>query len=104
MDASEPATAASLDRLAFVHGRFTSAIYRFEVGHQPEALASSSPMDDDPHLSSDGRRITFASRRGGEGYEIWLAAADGSNPMQLTHGPGIWQGTPRWSPDGQRVG
>jgi Tol biopolymer transport system component len=98
-----PATAASLDRLAFAYGRDTSAIYRFEVGHPPEALLGSSLQDDTPHLSPDGRRVTFQSRRGGEGVEIWLAAADGSNPMRLTHGPGIWQGSPRWSPDGQRI-
>jgi Tol biopolymer transport system component len=55
-----------------------------------------------PYFSPDGRRITFSSQRSGE-QEIWLAAADMSNPMQLTHGPGIAQGTPRWSPDGQRI-
>jgi len=97
-----PATTASLNRLAFGSGRITSAIYRFEVGHPPEALLGSSLQDSNPHLSPDGRRITFESRRGGE-EEIWLAAVDGSNPMRLTHGPGIWQGTPRWSPDGQRI-
>ena len=56
-----------------------------------------------PHLSPDGRRIAFESGRGGGGGEIWLAAADGSNPTQLTHGPGRWQGSPRWSPDGRRI-
>jgi len=43
------------------------------------------------------------SGRAASGLEIWLAAADGSNPTQLTHGPGIWQGSPRWSPDGRRI-
>src|SRR6266571_4483475 len=103
LNASEPATAASLDRLAFVHDRNAVNIYRFDMGHPPEALLESSRWDDNPHLSPDGRRITFESRRGGEGAEIWLAAPDVSNPMQLTHGPGIWQGSPRWSPDGQRI-
>jgi Tol biopolymer transport system component len=102
MDAYQPATAASLDRLAFAQDRTTSTIYRFEVGHQPEALVGSSRYDSGPHFSPDGRRIAFGSGRTGEG-EIWLAAADGSNPMQLTHGPGIAQGTPRWSPDGKRI-
>jgi len=101
--AREPATTASLDRLAFAHDRHAANIYRFEVGHPPEALLGSSLLDSDPHLSPDGRRIAFESRRGGEGNEIWLAAADGSNPMQLTHGPGIFQGSPRWSPNGQRI-
>jgi Tol biopolymer transport system component len=98
-----PATAPSLDRLAFMHDRNVVNIYRFEVGHPPKALLGSSRGDIFPHFSSDSRRITFQSRRGGEGVEIWLAAADGSNPLQLTHGPGIFQGTPRWSPDGQWI-
>jgi serine/threonine protein kinase len=103
MAAFQPATAASLDRLAFAHDRSTGAIYRFAMGHPLEALVGSSRFDNFPHFSPDGRRITFQSERGGEGNEIWLAASDGSNPIQLTHGPGIWQGTPRWSPDGQRI-
>jgi Tol biopolymer transport system component len=48
-------------------------------------------------------RIAFESSRGGEGDEVWLAALDGSNPIQLAHGPGLWQGLPRWSPDGRRI-
>jgi Tol biopolymer transport system component len=103
MGAIDPATAASLDRLAFAHDRWTTAIYRFEVGHPPEAPLGSSLEDNFAHFSPDGQRIAFDSRRGGENNEIWLAVADGSNPMQLTHGPGIVQGTPRWSPDGQRI-
>jgi Tol biopolymer transport system component len=43
------------------------------------------------------------SLRAAEGSEIWLADPDGSNPVQLTHGPGSHQGTPRFSPDGQRI-
>jgi Tol biopolymer transport system component len=103
VDAIHPATATSLDRLAFVQGGRSVAIYRFEVRHPPEAVLGSSREDTFPNFSPDGRRITFSSRRAGEGREIWLAGADGSNPMQLTHGPGTWQGSPRWSPDGQRI-
>jgi serine/threonine protein kinase len=103
LGARQPATTASLDRLAFAHDRYALNSYRFEVGHPPDVLRGSSLEDWFPDPSPDGRRIAFHSRRGGEGNEIWLAAADGSNPMQLTHGPGIWQGSPRWSPDGQRI-
>ena len=35
--------------------------------------------------------------------DIWIAEADGSNPQQLTHGPGADQGSPSWSPDGRRI-
>jgi eukaryotic-like serine/threonine-protein kinase len=98
-----PAIAASRNRLAFSHDTTATAIYRFEAGRLPEAVASSSFAERIPHLSRDGLRLAWESGRGGEGHEIWLAAADGSNPTQLTHGPGLWQGSPRWSPDGHRI-
>jgi Tol biopolymer transport system component len=62
-------------------------------------------LDSDARLSPDGRRLAFASGRGsgGEDHNIWLAEADGSNPQQLTHSPGIDQGSPYWSPDGRRI-
>jgi dipeptidyl aminopeptidase/acylaminoacyl peptidase len=67
------------------------------------AVVISSFNDWNPDLSPDGSRLAFESNRGGEGDEIWLAAADGSSPTQLTHGPRVWQGSPRWSPDGRRI-
>ncbi len=101
--ANWPAIALSRDRLAFVRRGIQDDIYRFEVGRPAEAVVVSSFYDWNPHLSPDGSRIAFESSRGGGGHEIWLAAADGSNPTQLTHGPGRWQGSPRWSPDGRRI-
>ena len=35
--------------------------------------------------------------------EVWVADADGSNPAQLTHVPGGFQGDPAWSPDGRLI-
>jgi Tol biopolymer transport system component len=35
--------------------------------------------------------------------EVWLSKADGSEPTQLTHGPGRRQCAPSWSPDGQTI-
>jgi Tol biopolymer transport system component len=98
-----PTTTLSRDRLVFERLPGQSNIYRFEAGRPPTAVAASSLLSWDPHFSPDGRRIAFDSTRGGGGHEIWLAAADGSSPMQLTHGPGYWQGSPRWSPDGRRI-
>ncbi len=98
-----PAIATSRDRLAFVRLERGAAIYRFEAGRPAEAVVVSSFDDGNPHLSPDGSRIAFETGRGGGGGEIWLAAADGSNPTQLTHGPGRSQGSPRWSPDGRRI-
>jgi Tol biopolymer transport system component len=36
-------------------------------------------------------------------HDLWIAEADGSNPQQLTRGPGEDQGSPSWSPDGRRI-
>jgi eukaryotic-like serine/threonine-protein kinase len=101
-DVMWPTTAVSRDRLAFERTRTNQDIYqyRLDVSDPPKVVAASSFNDATPHFSPDGRRFVFASGRAGEGDEIWLAAADGSNPMQLTHGPGQWQG---WSPDGTRI-
>ena len=35
--------------------------------------------------------------------EVWVAAADGTGAEQLTHGPGRWQCSPHWSPDGRQI-
>jgi Tol biopolymer transport system component len=101
--ATAPATARSRDRLALARSRFDEDIYRFEPGRPPQAVIASSFAEGFPQFSPDGRRIAFESGQSGEREEIWVAAADGSNPQQVTRGPGLWQGTPRWSPDGQRI-
>ena len=101
-----PALARSRDRLAFTRVSFDTDIYRFQAGGPVQLVAgsSSSSVDVDPRLSPDGRRLAFASARApGNGMDIWVAEADGSNPQQLTHGPGVNQGSPSWSPDGRRI-
>jgi hypothetical protein len=45
----------------------------------------------------------FGSDRTGSG-EIWVCDTAGSNPVQLTSFGGPMVGTPRWSPDGRRIG
>ncbi|MFI5006602.1 MAG: protein kinase [Solirubrobacterales bacterium] len=98
-----PATVASKGRLAFAQSLRNTDIYRFGAGRPATAVVVSSYDDFGPSFSPDGRRIAFESGRSGEVHDIWLAEADGSNPVQLTRGPGIWQGSPHWSPDGRRI-
>lgn len=90
-------------RLALARMLSRQSIVRFVTGRPPEPVLTSTFGDRLPAYSSDGRRIAFESRRNGESNEIWVADADGSNATQLTHGPGLWQGSPRWSPDGATI-
>ena len=91
------------DRLIFARLVDDDDIYRFEPGRSPQPVARSSVFDGSPQFSPNGRRIVFCSARAGEAVEVWIAGADGSEPAQLTHGPGRWQGSPAWSPDGREI-
>lgn len=97
------AIARSRDRLAFTETLREVDIHRFQVGRRSEAVLASSFFEGHARFSPDGRRIAFASTRSGDRMEIWLAAADGSGPVQLTRGPGHSQNVPAWSPDGRRL-
>jgi Tol biopolymer transport system component/tRNA A-37 threonylcarbamoyl transferase component Bud32 len=102
----KPSAAASGDRLAFWRGYWHVGIFRLQLGSTPSTLLESAleVADFDAQYSPDGRRIVFQSNRGmAEGYEIWLAGADGSSPARLTRGPGRSQVSPRWSPDGRTI-
>jgi Tol biopolymer transport system component len=100
---SLPSTVGSRNRLAFTRGTGGNDLYRLDLGRSPVALVHSTLNEWNPEFSPDGRRIAFESAAPGQGSEIWLANADGSNPTRLTRGPGRHQGSPRWSPDGQVV-
>jgi hypothetical protein len=98
-----PAVARTQERLAFHRLRWNPDIYHLPLGGSPSPLIASTFPDIYPQYSPDGRRIAFQSGRGGEGANIWLANADGSDPTRLTRGPGRDQGSPRWSPDGRSI-
>jgi Tol biopolymer transport system component len=98
-----PAIAAAGHRLAFTYNLNDNDVYAFEPGKPDVAVASSTLTDYGPTYAPDGRRFAFESGRAGESNEIWIAGADGGDPIQLTRGPGGWQGSPAWSPDGSRI-
>jgi Tol biopolymer transport system component len=97
-----PAIAAAADRLAFTHSLYDTDVYAFQPGQPDAPVASSTMTDNSPTFAPDGR-FAFESGRAGEANEIWVANADGSSPVQLTRGPGGWQGSPAWSPDGSHI-
>ncbi len=69
---------------------------------QPQRFISSTRVDDQPKYSPDGEKIAFGSTRSGAG-ELWIADADGSNPVPVTSFGGPLIGVREWSPDSQQL-
>lgn len=67
-------------------------------------VTNDAAFDRFPRWSPDGRKIAFASDRGGN-YEIWVGGADGTNLRQVTFMGVSNTGTsfPVWSPDGKEL-
>jgi Tol biopolymer transport system component len=98
--AQHPAISRVGNRLAYVQVGIDIDIW--EAGAAAKNFISSTLFELSPQFSPDGKRIAFSSTRSG-GSEIWVCGWDGSNPVQLTNGPGRNQGTPRWSPDSRWI-
>jgi Tol biopolymer transport system component len=94
-------------RMVYSRAVLDTNLWRVEVsGHHksspPSPLISSTMVDLTPAYSNDGRRIAFMSERSGH-PEIWVANADGSQPVQLTSFRGPTTLSPSWSPDGAQI-
>ncbi len=55
-----------------------------------------------PDWSRDGKRVVYSSYVGRQWNQLWLIAAAGENPLQLTYGE-FDNTEPRWSPDGRHI-
>jgi Tol biopolymer transport system component len=95
--------AISGSRLAFTRSLQDEDVVRYSSARAREPFVASSFWDGDASISADGGRVAFLSMRSGDRPAIWLADADGSDPVQRARGPGMMQGSPAWSPDGQRI-
>jgi TolB protein len=69
-------------------------------GSQQRNLTGRPGQDYSPAWSPDGRRIAFASVRGGLTPSIWVMNADGARQRRLTRLSGEY---PAWSPDGRAI-
>jgi Tol biopolymer transport system component/DNA-binding winged helix-turn-helix (wHTH) protein len=96
------------NRLVYSRETSNSDIWRAEIDptgvslSPPRRLIASTRHDEFPRYSPDGRKIAFVSVRSGT-REIWIAEADGSNPLPLTSFGGPVISPPAWSLDGQRI-
>jgi Tol biopolymer transport system component/DNA-binding winged helix-turn-helix (wHTH) protein len=100
-----PGVAVAGDRIAFVREKHLIDIWRADLTTPVDggrALIASTRMQLVPQYSPDGARIVFQSTRSGTS-EIWLADADGSNPVKLTSFNGPLTGAPSWCDDGRRI-
>ena len=103
-DIYSPSIARQGSRLAFQLSYADSNLWRADLQHPdlpPQRTIASSRRELQPDYSPDGSKVAFTSNRSGE-LEVWIAGADGSNPVQLTT-QGARPTAPRWSPDGRRI-
>jgi serine/threonine protein kinase/Tol biopolymer transport system component len=96
-------------RLVYVRSFGDTNIWRIETSapgapssSPPVGVISSTRLDIHAQLSPDGRRLAFTSDRSGA-WEIWLADADGANPVPLTSMGARATGGGHWSPDGKWI-
>lgn len=100
-----PGISVAERRTAFVRESHVIDIWRSDLqapSSASEDLISSTRTQLVPAYSPDGSRIAFESTRSGS-PEIWLADADGRNPVKLTSFNGPQTGAPSWCSDGRLI-
>jgi TolB protein len=78
------------------------ALYLQKPGGQPQPLVTAGALVTGAAFSPDGKRLAYSMAQG-EGAQIFVANADGSNPQALTDTPYFINSSPTWSPDGKRI-
>jgi TolB protein len=73
-----------------------------EAGRELARLTTDPTEDFGAAWSPDGRWLAFTSKRGGHS-EVFVAAADGSNPRRLIDTGADRTFNPTWSPDGKLI-
>ena len=104
-EALGPGLTITGDHIAFVREQHLIDIWRADLTATADpggALIASTRMQLVPEYSPDGTRVAFESTRSGTS-EIWLADADGRNPVKLTAFNGPLTGAPSWCSDGRRI-
>jgi TolB protein len=77
-------------------------LYAQRGGGQANVVVRAGRMATGIAYSPNGKQIAY-SLADGESAQIFVAAADGSNPKQLTTGSFFINSSPAWSPDGKKL-
>ena len=72
------------------------------TGGKATRVVGGNSMDVHPRFSPDGRRMLFVSDRSGSD-QLWVANADGSDPVQVSRLTAGSMSFPVWLPDGQYI-
>lgn len=72
------------------------------AGGDAVQLTSGMAFDAQPRFSPDGSRIVYTSDADG-GQNVWVIAADGSDPAPISKGASNRAESPEWMPDGDYV-
>ncbi len=94
----QPDVAPSGDRLAFVR----DGIYVVNAAGTGLQHPIPGPVAR-PHWSPDGKRLAYIAPDSGGKSDIWVANADGSNPVNLTLTDTLSDGLGNWSSDGTHL-
>jgi Tol biopolymer transport system component len=90
-------------RLAYAAQDSDINVWRFDIGaKEARALLVGGFVDNEAHLSPDGKRIAFFSSRSGS-EQMYLAEADGSDVRQVTNFEKPDGLHAVWTPDGREL-
>lgn len=76
-------------------------MYFMNADGTAQTAFSDTRQDFRPAFSPDGTKVSFDSARDGN-HEIYIADADGNNPIRLTNDP-AYDSAPQWLPDGKKL-
>jgi dipeptidyl aminopeptidase/acylaminoacyl peptidase len=95
---------ASEPRIAFVSNREGEiAVYVTTAGDwHPQRVSRTDQITCTcPSWSTDGQRVAYLAQRPDKGYDVWVAVADGMEPIRVNDVvSSILPVPPTWSPDG----
>jgi Tol biopolymer transport system component/DNA-binding winged helix-turn-helix (wHTH) protein len=98
-----PVTTHVRGTLAFARWEVNVDIHRFDRHGTGGPVIASTLADFQPALSPDDRHMVFISEQSSDTIDLFVSNVDGSGAHRLLRGPGRFQGSPRWSPDGGRI-
>src|SRR3954462_13992762 len=86
-------------QIAFTYGGDVWTVPR--AGGEARRITSTPAVEQDPHISPDGKLLAFTSNRGGADA-VYVVPIEGGNPRRLTWSP-AGEHARGWTPDGRRV-